>query len=221
MTTYGRVGSYALWQRITERMLVSDRVRKCVVFIGALTNRGQFVPQGTGFIVGVEVATIGFGCIVTAKHVIDAIGTPTVAIRMNLKNGKATIFKTKKSDWLSHPGQQRGGKQADVAIYSLMDMGGEWDNTDFAVVLEEEIATPKRMEQFAIGIGDEIAITGLFVSHWGDEKNIPILRIGNIACMPEEPILTNDGYMTGYLVETRSLGGLSGSPAFVHLGSIG
>lgn len=69
-----------------------------------------------------------------------------------------------------------------------------------------------------IGIGDEVFMTGLFTNHSGKEKNIPIVRIGNIAAMPDEPIRSADfGNLHAYLVELRSLGGLSGSPVFVYL----
>jgi hypothetical protein len=47
------------------------------------------------------------------------------------------------------------------------------------------------------------------------------VRLGNIALMPEEPIETRDyGFMEAYLIEARSIGGLSGSPVFVHVGGI-
>jgi hypothetical protein len=55
------------------------------------------------------------------------------------------------------------------------------------------------------------------VNHRGLQKNIPIIRIGNLAAMPEERIFTEKlGWIDAYLVEARSIGGLSGSPVFVH-----
>jgi hypothetical protein len=48
------------------------------------------------------------------------------------------------------------------------------------------------------------------------KKNLPILRTGNIAMMPLEPIKTCHGSMEAYLIELRSIAGLSGSPVFVH-----
>jgi hypothetical protein len=67
-------------------------------------------------------------------------------------------------------------------------------------------------------IGDEIFYTGLFWEVPGAEKNAPIVRIGNISAMPGEPIATEDGPAVVYLMEARSIGGLSGSPVFVDLG---
>jgi hypothetical protein len=71
-----------------------------------------------------------------------------------------------------------------------------------------------------IGIGDEVFLTGLFVNHLGKKRNIPIVRVGNIAAMPEEAIATRNGNMDAYLIEARSIGGLSGSPVFVHLAGL-
>jgi hypothetical protein len=61
----------------------------------------------------------------------------------------------------------------------------------------------------------------LFVRHKGRERNIPILRTGTIASLPEEPVtlIGADGKereIKAYLVETHSVGGLSGSPVFAN-----
>jgi hypothetical protein len=55
----------------------------------------------------------------------------------------------------------------------------------------------------------------------GRQRNIPIVRIGNVASMPHEPVATkNRGAIEAYLVEARSVGGLSGSPVLVQLGIV-
>jgi len=58
--------------------------------------------------------------------------------------------------------------------------------------------------------------TGLFKPAAGPDSNLPILRQGNIAMLPKEQIQTELGYADVYLMEVRSLGGLSGSPVFVR-----
>jgi len=70
-----------------------------------------------------------------------------------------------------------------------------------------------------IGVGDEIFITGLFRSHFGNERNIPIVRVGNIAMLKSEPILRQHpgGYIEAHIIEARSIGGISGSPVFINL----
>jgi len=58
--------------------------------------------------------------------------------------------------------------------------------------------------------------TGLFTEISHDDKNTPILRHGNIAMMGDAKIQTEFGYADVYLIEARSIGGLSGSPLFVR-----
>ncbi len=59
-------------------------------------------------------------------------------------------------------------------------------------------------------------ITGLFAHNVGDKRNVPIVRMGNVALMAEDPIPAHDYRMIAHLIEARSIGGLSGSPAFVR-----
>ena len=71
----------------------------------------------------------------------------------------------------------------------------------------------------AVGLGDEVFITGLFKHHSGVKRNIPIVRVGNLAALSEEKVFTKKyGPMEAYLIEARSIGGLSGSPVFLNLG---
>jgi len=66
-------------------------------------------------------------------------------------------------------------------------------------------------------VGDEVFLAGLFTEVKETTKNIPIVRIGNLAMMPGEKIPFKDGRLIeAYLVESRSIGGLSGSPVFIR-----
>jgi hypothetical protein len=68
-----------------------------------------------------------------------------------------------------------------------------------------------------VGPGTVVSMIGLFRSHYGAERNTPVVRIGNIAAMPEEPVRTHYfGYIKAYLIEAMSIAGLSGSPVFAH-----
>ena len=77
--------------------------------------------------------------------------------------------------------------------------------------------TEKVIKENEIEVGEEVFVTGLFSHHHGQSKNIPIVRVGNISAMPEEKIQTKEHLMDAYLIEARSIGGLSGSPVFVIL----
>jgi hypothetical protein len=69
-----------------------------------------------------------------------------------------------------------------------------------------------------IGIDPQLCFAGLFWPHTGNKRNIPIVRIGNIAALRNEPVVNSSGLlMDAYLVESRSIGGLSGSPVFINI----
>jgi hypothetical protein len=80
-------------------------------------------------------------------------------------------------------------------------------------------ATPEMMRSNEVALGDEVFVSGLFRHHYGTNRNIPIVRVGNLAAMDEEKVSTRTlGLIDAYLIEARSTGGLSGSPVFVNLG---
>jgi hypothetical protein len=82
-------------------------------------------------------------------------------------------------------------------------------------------ATVEAMSANAVGPGDEVFITGLFRHHHGQQRKIPIVRVGNLAALTEERVVTKDfGPIDAYLIEARSIGGLSGSPVFPNLGVV-
>jgi hypothetical protein len=64
------------------------------------------------------------------------------------------------------------------------------------------------------GLGDEVCIVGLYTTHYGHVRNIPTVRIGHIAGISEEPVMTDRGYVHGWLIECFSIAGLSSSPVF-------
>lgn len=151
---------------------------------------------------------------VTAKHVIDDIrgtGVEHAWLRLNLKDGEAKWFQTSLADWFVHPTD----KSIDVAILK-MGLAATFDHLVFPYSL---CITNERMQENEVALGDEVFITGLFRHHHGSRRNIPIVRVGNLACMAEEKISTKSfGDIDAYLVESRSIGGLSGSPVFLNLG---
>ena len=42
-----------------------------------------------------------------------------------------------------------------------------------------------------IGLSDEVLAVGLFANHAGKERNETVVRTGNIAMIPQEPVVTN------------------------------
>jgi hypothetical protein len=50
-----------------------------------------------------------------------------------------------------------------------------------------------------------------------DKRTPPTARFGNIAQMPNEPVIIKRFEQDCFLVEARSIGGFSGSPVFWHV----
>lgn len=175
---------------------------------------GTFRLVGTTFFVGRDKQKNNYSYAVTAKHVIEGIkskGLDKVFLRINLTNGEAGLFATNASDWIYH-----NDKNVDVALHPI----GLQGNFDHLLYPESAFVTPEFINENEIDVGDEVIITGLFRHHNGTNRNLPIVRIGNISAMPMEKIQTKETLMDGYLIEARSIGGLSGSPVFTNLGII-
>jgi hypothetical protein len=197
-------------------MRVPDEVLRCVVFIGR--EHGTAVKYvGTGFFVSVAEKegshSFRFTYLVTANHVANAVDGAPFWIRMNRRSGEAVEVAVNESGnikWFRHS----KGESIDVALCEL-----SFPSTDFAIlsVTTDAFLTSKLAEESHIGAGDEVLVTGLFTKIKGDERNIPIVRTGNLAMAPNAPIVpTSLGDIEAYLIEVKSLGGISGSPVFIR-----
>ena len=200
-------------------MRVPDEVLQGVTFVCYRDGSGTISLAGTGFIVGKEVGREGetdavFLYTITAKHVLDGIRKKTVDdkvyLRLNTIDNGARLFRTDIDNWLSHPEDSVDA----VAAHTQLPL----DDLDTLYIPNDTLATQQVINEKNIGVGDEVFITGLFIHHFGEERNQPIIRIGNISMLDGEPVTVEGfGSMDAYLIESRSLGGLSGSPVFVHL----
>jgi len=217
--------SIYLWERTEGKMLLIKRLLKSVVFIGKISDpqRRTFVPYGTGFLFSVFHDDIRFDYVVTCHHVIESIEGDAVWVRLNVKDDKggaqfvelnipkhAQSIRVEKSSWICDSKQ-------DIAVLS-QEIG---DLADVTRIVEKDVITKNNIFALHGGIlpGEITWLVGLFTSHYGITHNLPIIRLGNIAALPEELIFTETGYVKAYLVETRSIGGLSGSPVFINKGS--
>ncbi len=131
-------------------------------------------------------------------------------MRLNVGAAPAILFQTRVADWYFHT-----DPTVDVAVVPI-SLG----DVDRRAYTTELLATSTVMERERIGVGDEVFLVGMFIHQMGQKRNIPIVRVGNIAAMPEEPVRTSMGMMETSLLESGSIGGLSGSPVFVHLGQL-
>ncbi len=204
-----------LWERVAA-MRVRDEFVNCVAFIGLVNERQEFVPYGTGFCVLVATKTLGVPHVITALHVIDQIHGEQIWVRVIKAGGGFHLFSVPKSGFLKHPDHEPNRNYIDVALSTLPKVVPD---DPITWVMTEDFASDEAIVEENIGIGDEVVIAGMLFNHIGETMNIPIARIGNIAAMRHEPVPTDVGYIDAYLIEVRSIGGLSGSPVFVHMGA--
>jgi hypothetical protein len=200
-----------------ELMRLPREVERSAAFIGIL-SKGQFIPKGTVFFVAYPCGPDkrwNYEYAVTARHTVEKIhkdkysddGEPY--IRLNLRGADASVFRLSRDNWVFH-----GDDSVDVAVASVVLPDGR----DHPLIKTASFATEEVIQNLQIGSGNELFFPGLFTSHFGMKRNIPIVRRGTIASMPQEKVLSEGLERELYLVEARSIGGLSGSPVFVNLG---
>ncbi|MCA1707034.1 MAG: serine protease [Actinobacteria bacterium] len=200
------------------KMLVNEQFRKCVTFLytDVQTDTGgiERIPVGSAFFVGVPLfddmpESYSALYAVTARHVIDS--GAQLWIRMRTTSGQVVDRPVAADAWEQHP-------HTDVAVAGVHAP----DDFDLIAVSPASFATESFVQQHRVGEGDDVFFSGLFVGHYGKAAPQPLIRFGNIALMPREPVRVEiskypktETDIEAYLVEARSWGGQSGSPAFV------
>ncbi|MGC2192041.1 MAG: hypothetical protein WA751_06880 [Candidatus Dormiibacterota bacterium] len=216
-------------------MQVPDEVRESVVFLYSRQDFGM-VPRGTAFFVAVAAGDEsqplmrgwdGHAYLVTARHLIDGIRTKgidgKVYARVNMRDGDVAMVISDVSEWRPTPNevtdrQAESGEPSELIDVSVLAWGQTQESIAYRPVPTVPMfVTDETVAMKQIGLGDNVFMTGLFVFHSGKQRNVPIVRIGTIAAMSGEPVETKLGSMVAYLIESRSVGGLSGSPVFVEI----
>lgn len=202
---------YLLTENPRALMQIPPEILKCVAFL-AYFNGAEYEFIGTAFLV-LRKSAINHVYLVTAKHSIENAsfnGRSDIFLRFNEKNGGARWVKTEVPNWHTHPSDE----SADVAIHEC-----PWDpQYDHLAYDVDSIRSRAQMKSMVLDVGTDVFVTGLFHPHHGRTRNIPIVRVGNIAAMPEEKVNTQRyGDIDAYLIEARSVGGLSGSPVFAYV----
>lgn len=196
-------------------MLVPEEVRQCVVFVGLPTRiKGGEVGikfRGTAFFVGVpseNIEGLDYVYLVTAKHVAKSLEGKNFLVRLNTTASGSGVLMGEGAQWWYHPTDET----VDVGLIAFAPP----PEYEYMRIQTSSFLTDEIIRDRSIGPGDEVFITGLFAQLSGSERNLPIVRTGNIAMMPDELVPSSLGNIEAYLVEARSIGGLSGSPAFVR-----
>jgi len=202
---------------------IPNDLLKCVVFIGYRQADGKDKFAGSAFWIsrpGPEDIANEYrpAYLVTAAHVIEEVkknlppGDYRVRIRVNRKTeGQDPWIDTPLPSWKTHPDPAVDLAVLKIGLDKTLDHFA-WPTEGF--VSAQSIEDDGRQ----IELGDELFCAGLFWPHKGERKNIPIVRMANVAALRGEPVLNRDGHlMDAYLVESRSIGGLSGSPVFIDV----
>ncbi|MGA2986628.1 MAG: hypothetical protein ABSG32_22740 [Terriglobia bacterium] len=205
---------------------IPDELLKCVVFLGYedIDKRKHFA--GSAFWIsrpGPEDIrdTCRHAYLITAWHVVDYIQKRSidgrVYMRVNTKNGVQEWHEIPLACWKSHP-----NLAVDIAVMKI-GIAPDLEHRVWPMescVINENLNPPDSTYtgDRKVELGDEVCFAGLFFPHSGIKKNIPVVRIGNIASLRNEPVLNRDNLpMDVYLVESHSIGGLSGSPVFIDI----
>jgi hypothetical protein len=196
---------------------------KCVVFLGYKNSVGKYHFAGSAFWIsrkGPDDIKEEYrpAYLVTAAHVIEKIQKESsdgrVWMRINTKSGNQDWRETPLPFWKTH-----SDPAVDIAVLKV-GIDSDYDHVAWpleALVIHDQLDTIETGDR-RIELGDEICFAGLFHPHAGQKKNVPIVRIGTVAALRDEPVTNRDNRaMDAYLVESQSIGGLSGSPVFIDI----
>jgi hypothetical protein len=204
-------------------MRIPDSLLNAVCFLGIEFPDGTKTWGGTAFLVAIPWEAMpewSSTYVVTARHnlqraqrTIEERGG-TLCLRMNgLQPDEVVVVRIGDDiKWLVP-----ADLGSDVAV---LNWTPPTDRVEYTRISRSMVVTAAFADRERIGLGDELAIVGLFAKRAGSDRNLPIVRSGVIAAAPSEPLVNG---LTGapmegcYLAELRSIGGLSGSPVFVIL----
>lgn len=199
---------------------VPPQIKDVVSFIFVQNEKGEMIANGTGFFVGVKRSepTESYSVyLVTAKHVLrdkQQNYFPTVYVRLNTNDGG--------SEFAALPIRTEVPKTLFTHADATVDIGvipvlPDQKKYDFKFLPDNMLTTKEIFEKNRIREGDEVFFTGLFISHYGQRRNYPIVRFGRVCLVTDEKVNWDGELVDLYLIETQSYGGNSGAPVFFYL----
>jgi hypothetical protein len=209
-------------------VLIPKTLPDCVCFICGVRSNGDYEPLGTGFFLGVPIANpespTWVAVVITALHVINQIedvsrADKRIFLRVNTKEGGVDYIHIPEGNWI-RPDIEDQLENGIVDAAVCWFPGNNTVKYDYLLMpSSNEIAFNQLLDDEDIGIGEDVFFTGLFIRHTETQRNEPIIRSGVIAAMPKTISIDRaPGKQHAFLVESRSMGGFSGSPVFVAPG---
>jgi hypothetical protein len=212
----------------------------CVAFICKRGSTDRTKPGGTALFMEISDEfdpAQKWTYVVTALHNLDEIGGPDVYVRVNtLPSADSSVgFKdipTKKKDWTPHWNADVAAilMTQDLTSYAFQRIPIEiCIRADYHLDLDAFERHGNQLlgkalknmykEGIPVEVGDELFFPGLFLQSAGKNRNLPIVRVGSIARMPGDELVTietphSKKAVRAYLAESLSWGGHSGSPVF-------
>lgn len=195
-----------------DNVRVPDFILNCSAFLVAIASESDVTEYdfiASGFLlmlISEKCKGQAFFYFVTTAHALK--DSQRYGIRINLKQGGIDVIPVER--WYAHPSDSN----ADVAITPFQNS----DTYSIKFSTDSLFRDRNDLTKYAIGIGDEVYFPGLFTlsQQESDSRNLPILRMGNIVMLPDVKLPSEIGLIDAYLVEARSLGGISGSPVFAR-----
>jgi hypothetical protein len=149
---------------------------------------------------------------VTTRHVAEKLEGRRFYVRVNKRSGEMeTIEFGPETKWWYHPRDKRCVDSAATLFFRDI-----YPDLDVETIRLEMFTNDQIIREHNLGIGDEVFIAGLFMQTSETTKNIPIVRMGTVVMIPGEKLPFRGGLIEAYLVECRSIDGLSGSPVFIR-----
>lgn len=216
-------GRWVLGDPTDALMRIPDQLLRTVAFLCVRPPDGPPQYGGTAFFVATPGETNPkhqHVYLVTARHNLDKVeglrGEFCLRVTMAVEGAKADFIRLPyKQAWLTPHSDG-----TDLAALPVREIEQGQCPMSMCALPADMWLTPQMTLDALVGVGDDIVITGLFTQHYGEVRNLPMLRTGIIAGMPSEPLIddeTGEPY-SAYIAEVRSIGGLSGSPVLVKLG---
>jgi len=191
---------------------IRDAYLDCTIYLYASEPDAEAGARtgGSGFLVGIPTvdlpSNVWISYAVTNKHVVE---NGNSVVRLRTKDGKHLIMSIDERAWVFHP----NGDDLAVCLIQF-----DWQTVRYNFVPRDVLLDKRISAHFNIGPGDDTFVIGRFINHEGRQQNLPTVRFGTIAQMPLEPVKQDSGFeQESFLVESRSIGGYSGSPVFVHI----
>jgi len=166
--------------------------------------RAGGVSGGSGFLLSVDLPDHP-GMIalyaVTNAHV---IGGGATVIRLNAGDADVKTIPYQDAHWQRHP---NGDDVAAAFLGVFPSQPGQIAIPEHMILERDAYRRP--------AVGDEVFFLGRFVGLDGILRNSPMARFGNIAMASPQRIQSEGGLqLVGFLVDSRSASGFSGSPVF-------